>query len=256
MLKIFLGFVCIVFLSFSSQAKTVIDLYMYTDKPPYMIDSDLTKGLSHDFVAALNDHSNEFKFKLLYAPKARAHEALNQNNSGILWVNSRWFDDANQQKYLWSDDLIYDKEIFITHNKSFKYKDLKSLHNKTIVGTRGYFYFNLDALFEKRLLERVNVRAETYIPTFLIKKRADIGVMGFQTYFYLLRQNPQLGIELVVLENYDYKFTRSIMFDKKNVKVAEEINTWLRSEKGKKSWQTIKSKWLTELDESAKIPQT
>jgi len=223
--------------------KQSIDLYTYIHKPPYAIDNN-SIGLSYDFINALNQHSKKYTYNLIYLPKLRALDSLSQTGGVILWTNPIWMDDVNETKFYWIKDLFNDKELYITNDQSLVYEDVTSLHNKTLVGVRGYTYFELDESFKKHNILRANVQREVLIPDMLLKKRGEVGVMGAQTYWYLVRKKPEIADNLFILKGHNKEFKRSILVSKLSPFIRKEIEVWLSSPTGKKQWADMTSKWL------------
>lgn len=234
------------FLLFSSSslvAKTTIELYVYFDKPPFIVDKKDRLGLSYDFAAALNQHSKTHHYVIVQMPKPRI---LTEDNirSAVLWTNPAWVDDIPMKKYDWILGLIPERELYITHDKNMNYQDISSLHNKTIATVRNYTYFNLEKLFKNNLAIRTNVHNEKAVTLMLLYKRADIGVVGLQTFEYFKRTIPDINDNLKILTGYNKAFQRSILISKSTPQLKQDIEAWFNSAKGKSEWLALKTKWL------------
>lgn len=229
--------------AFNVEAKKEIALYIYFDKPPFIVDQKNKVGLSYDFSAALNRYSSIHKYSIIQTPKPRI---LNEKDVGnaVLWTNPAWVKDINMDKYDWILNLIPEQELYITHDKNLTYKNQSSLHNKKIATVRSYRYFNLEKLFNEGLAIRTNVHNERAVALMLVYKRADLGVVGLQTFEYFKRTIPEVRNNLNILSGYKESFQRGILINKSNPEIKHDIQGWLNSEEGKAEWQAIKNKWL------------
>ncbi len=221
-------------------AKTPVYLYTYFDKPPFIISQSQKSGLSYDLAEALNNFSTKYDYQVIYAPKQRALNEI-ASNGALLWVNPAWVNDKAQTKYFWLNNLINDRELYITNETNVTFIDESSLVNKTLVSVRGYSYFKLDKYIRDKLIKRTDVRSENLIPKMLLKRRADFGVLGFQTYYYLVRQHPEYLINLHIIENYKNYFSRGILVSKAAPDIKAELDTFIQT----KAWDNLFNKWLT-----------
>ena len=224
-------------------AKEDVEFYIYYDKPPFVIDKEKNIGLSYDFISALNDYSEKYHYLVSYAPKQRAI-SFAKEHSGVLWTTPIWVEDPKKEKYAWIEDLIFESEQYITNDPDLVYKDVNSLAGKIVVGVRGYSYFNLEQAFNDNLMTRVDVHNEKIIPLMLLRDRADVGIIGMQTYEYLKRSIPEMQEKLYVLKGYKKYFYRSILIDKSKMELKQDIEKWINSPKGRAQWQALKEKWL------------
>ncbi|MGJ8692824.1 MAG: hypothetical protein ACSHW0_10110 [Thalassotalea sp.] len=233
-------------ISITAFAKQDVEFYIYFDKPPYIVDQQQQRGLSYDFIAALNEYSARYNYRVTLVPKQRAID-FSQGSSGVLWTNPIWVNDPEQVKFSWINNLIFERENYITNDPHLRYQGPESLTNKIVVGVRGYTYFNLEPLFNTKKVRRVNVHSEKVIPLMLLNKRADIGVIGFQTFQYLKRSMPEIEDKLYILNGYNKEFYRSILIDKSRPELQQDIEAWLSSTAGILKWQALKEKWLYNL---------
>ncbi|TYK67040.1 hypothetical protein [Colwellia echini] len=238
-------FIFIILVTFSSLscAKVPIDIYVYLDKPPFIVDQANRIGLSYDFIDYLNDFSTTYSYRLSYLPKKRALKKLDDNGV-LLWIIPSWVNDDNQHKYHWINGLIIDKNIYLSKDPSLKYEDESSFFGKTIVGVRGYYYPDLKANFTNNKSLRIDVKNEPLIPLMLLKNRGDVGVLGYQTYYHLAKQHSQIATQLFVLNEPQHKYFRSILFSKSQPDVKQDFENWFNSTEGKANWQLLKKKWL------------
>ena len=231
------------FSSMSMFAKQDVEFFIYFDKPPFIIDKVKQIGLSYEFMSALNEYSEKYNYTVTLVPKKRAIY-FSQAHSGVLWTNPLWVDDPDMVKYTWIKDLILERELYITNAPHLTYEGIESLSGKILVGVRGYTYFNLEQAFENKTITRIDVHNEKVIPLMLLSNRADVGVVGLQTYEYLKRTIPEIKDKLHILAGYKKEFYRSILIDKSQPELKQDIENWMHSERGFAKWQALKEKWL------------
>ncbi len=222
------------------HAKTEVPLYTYFDKPPFIISKSQQAGLSFELADKLNRFSESYQYKIVYLPKQRALAGL-ESPAALLWVNPTWVNDTNKTKYWWSSELIHDRELYISNDLELEYSDDSSLFGKTLVGARGYIYFNLQQYIKNGTIKHIDVNSESLIPQMLMKGRGDFGVIGFQTYFYLVKTHPEYIVNLKILNNYVKMFERSIVVSRADTGVQKDIEAFLNS----KHWTDLANKWLT-----------
>lgn len=223
----------------SVNAKERVSLYTYFDKAPFIIDKDNKRGLSFDLARKLTEHSSLFRFEVVYLPKQRAIERLDKRGA-MLWINPLWVGDKSQTKYDWISDIINDSELYVSPDSELKYKGIESLYNKTMVGVRGYNYVNLDDAVAQGKIRRFDVTQESLIVDFLMKKRADFGVIGAQTFAYFQRNLVSTGSKLHIVSGYHNPFTRSILVSKADARLKQELQSWFATTE----WQSLQQKWL------------
>lgn len=229
--------------SATSFSKQPVDLYTYLDKPPYIVNKDRAVGLNYELVKLLNQFSTKYLYRLVYLPKKRALDRV-ANHGALLWTNPLWVDDLERRKYEWINNLIIDTELYISNDPSIQYNDATSFFGKTVVGVRGYYYSNLEESFQQNKISRVDVKTETLVPIMLIKKRADIGIVNYQTYIYAQSESSAIASQLFIVKGYKKDFFRSILTSKSQSAVKQDIDDWFQSPKGRIDWLRIKEKWF------------
>ncbi|EWH12225.1 ABC transporter substrate-binding protein [Catenovulum agarivorans DS-2] len=238
----------LIIIAHASCAKTVVVLYTYYEKPPFIIDLKNNIGLSFDLASELNHFAQNYHFELVYLPKQRATNKAIEAGA-LLWVNPSWVNGTNTQTFLWTKPVMYDRELYVTNDKSLIFSDNSSLYNKTLVGVRGYHYFNLNELIKQGNVLRHNVDNETTIAKMLANKRGDFGVMGLQTYSYIIKQNPEYKNQLYILEGYVKPFTRSIAVSSSSPAIYQKLIQFFQSDR----WIKLKDRWLIHRDDTAQL---
>ncbi|WP_016954836.1 hypothetical protein [Catenovulum agarivorans] len=225
------------------HAKTLVTLYTYYDKPPFIVSIQDKVGLSFDFAKKLSKFSQLNTYQVKYFPKKRALSRL-ADSGAILWVNPHWIDDKNQIKYLWTKELVFERELYVSNDQNLRFTDESSLYGKTLIGVRGYNYFNLDPHVSQQQIKRLDVDNETLIPKMLIMGRGDFGVIGLQTFAYLIRDNQLYQHNLYILTGYTKYFGRSIAISANELDIKRDISRFIQSN----TWKMLSKKWLVEVD--------
>ena len=124
-------------LSFRSLASLErVNVYSYHLMPPYMVDEQSKSGLYYDFIKMLNEYSDNYTFNLIYIPRKRLDYLLKQNalTGAVIGVNPKWFRDNNRVKYLWTDPIMSDKDVFVRlKSKAIIVETFADLTHKRVV---------------------------------------------------------------------------------------------------------------------------
>lgn len=233
----------VAFDGFAFDHKKPFDLFTYLNKPPFIVDQEKKIGMSYDLARALEAFVPSYHVQLLYVPKIRAIEMLTKGGA-MLWINPLWVNDKKKSKYDWISNLIVDSELYVTNDKNFVYNGVASLDGKVLAGVRGYTYVNLNEGLGQHKFTRVNVQHEALITDMLLKNRADVGIIGMQTFWFLERNNPEVKNRIFIANGDGIPFYRSILTSKASPELKNIMMRWFESDLGKKQWQDIKNKWL------------
>ena len=103
---------------FKVSAKEIVPMYTYHQKAPFIFSLDRELGISFTLVELLNRYSKKYQFKLVYLPRKRLD--LVKTKKIVLWTNPSWMNDIDETRFLWSQNLVRDSEIFISLKKTFK----------------------------------------------------------------------------------------------------------------------------------------
>lgn len=160
--------------------KQEIVVWNYYLSPPFFISKD--SGLAHDFVSFLNkEFKNEYIFKLRNLPRIRLNRELDSKKEGIvLFVNWKWMGKNSKKEYFWTQKILEDKNIVISHmNKQIVLK--KESFSKALIfgGIRGRKYKILEEFFNKKQMKRYDVDSEEQVLNMIIKNRIDITTQPF-----------------------------------------------------------------------------
>ncbi|MFC3034589.1 ABC transporter substrate-binding protein [Pseudoalteromonas fenneropenaei] len=184
----YLLYVLLTLASYNALAKSVITLYVYHLKPPYILDVHEQTGLYFDVASLLNRVQDDVTYKTHYMPRKRLEKQLldEQLDGMILGVNPLWFGDKHQTRYLWSEALFGDVDDFVSpKSKPFEFAGIETLKGKTLGGIRGYVYFAIDGIIATGEATRVDTSEEVQLLDMLAKERLDVAIVSRSTRRYL-----------------------------------------------------------------------
>lgn len=190
-------------------APTLVPVYYYHDKPPYVIDRDKKQGLYFDLINHLNQQGAELHFYLRYMPRTRLERDLEKAtlDGPVLGVNPLWFKDADRSHYLWSTALFVDRDIVVSPlSAPFEYGE-EPLLGHSVCQVRGYFYDGITQAAAVGELVVLPVAREPAIFTLLDQLRCDFGLISQSMYDYL-RAHDQISASYYVAKRPQAVFER------------------------------------------------
>ncbi|NKC18368.1 transporter substrate-binding domain-containing protein [Pseudoalteromonas sp. S4498] len=223
-------------LAFSVKATETQILYIYHDKPPYVIDLESQKGLYFDLAKLINAVQKDVRVEVRFVPRKRLDKQLERQTfqGFILGVNPAWFDDRKKQKYLWSSPLMYDTDEFVSHiDQPFEYYHPSSLYGNQVGAIAGYYYRHLDQGMEQSNIQRVNVNSEEALLEIVLKKRVSIAIVSRSTTEYLIAKNGWKRV-FHFSQNPHETYFRAILAPKSSVSDFEALQLVLDSKPFKK----------------------
>ncbi|UAA39180.1 transporter substrate-binding domain-containing protein [Paraneptunicella aestuarii] len=174
----------------SAEAKPQnIPVYIYHLKPPLVVSAHEKTGVYYDIERYLNSHIAEYKFETVYIPRKRIDLMLEQKKLDgiVLGVNPVWFQDKDEDKYLWTARVLTDRdEIISLRDTPIEYFDLDSLKGKIVGGVRGFYYHGINELVNDGAIKRVNTASELDLFDLLLAKRIDFAVISRSTFDYII----------------------------------------------------------------------
>lgn len=184
--------VCALTASICAAEAEVITVYAYHNKPPYMTDVEQRQGEYYDLVRFLNEQGDKYQFRLQYLPRNRIERLLAQNNldGPLLGVNPVWFNDRFEQRYLWTQAVFHDQDIFVSRTvQPFEYTAIESTYGKQVCLVFGNYYFGLTEAIERGLLRKITTSREEVVLEMLDLKRCDFGVVSLSLYRFHQEQS-------------------------------------------------------------------
>lgn len=223
--------------------KEKIVVWNYYLASPFFISQK--SGLAYDFVALLNEEfEDRYDFKLQHIPRARLNKYLSSNNQGlVLFVNWLWMGKDSKHNYLWSEKILDDKNIVISHiNKRLNFEDIKAQNNLVFGAIRGRKYKPFDKFFKDNTLHRYDVTSEKQVLNMIVQNRVDITTQPF-TIASSLSNSLNIRNKLFFSPESLFSFSRYIMITPKLDELKDPLNGFLKELDNNTTWQEILKKY-------------
>ncbi len=146
-----------------SSSPVQVDIYEYHKFPPMVVSQEKSIGLSFAFARYLSNASDgKYQFKIHVVSMDSLQLRLkNQQPAVVLFVNPIWFDDPEESKFFWSEEVLTLRdEIVSLNSKPFIFSQNEDYKGKRIGGIKGYTYPVLDALVSDNLAQRVDAQGD------------------------------------------------------------------------------------------------
>jgi len=200
--------------------------------PPFVqIKNQAISGLTVDLIELLNEQQSEFIFTFIpTSPKRRYLDFQRGSFDAIFFENKTW--SWENQNIDQSDVFLSGGEVFFT--KKAKGRDqsyFQSIKDKKVVAILGYHYRFLDNTTDVKTLKqqyKINlVSSPKTVINQVLSGKADVGIA---TYSYLqeqIKQNPTVGLKLLVSENFDQTYQHCILIRRNHPLNLEKVNQLL-----------------------------
>lgn len=210
-------------------------------------------GLAQDLVGYLNQKlKGKYQFQLSSVPRERLNQTVinDPNFKGVvLLLNPLFVDDADRKKFLWSPAVMADSNAVISMaSKKIEYTDPDSLKGTRFAGISGNRYAGLEDRFGKDI-QRENVGEEMTNIRKVAAGRADVTIMAFSTYRYLVKQigeSAKLDTTLYVSSKPHAKFDRFLFVSKAEPALAKELDSVVGGMKSDPAWKAILTRYAIE----------
>ncbi|EQC49622.1 ABC transporter, substrate-binding protein, family 3 [Bacteriovorax sp. BSW11_IV] len=210
-----------------------IPVYIYQDKPPFIINSKKQIGLAYDFVSILNEYSKT-KYELQLLPRTR----INKIKSKImLFTNEVWLNDENKESFLYSSPIAEDQNLYISNKK--RPIDIKKDRNLKIAVIAANVY----VVFKESSHQRIDVLKEEQVFDMVDRGRVDVGVISLSTLNYLLKKNKLPKDHFFIDSNSQLLYKRHLVYSKDLKKNYLEIEKILQNQNFKESLNQIFKKY-------------
>ena len=223
----------------NAKEKTLVTVYIYHFKPPFVTNIDRSQGLYFDFTAELNAHSDTYRFETVYVPRKRLERLLaaDEMDGILLGVNPVWFNDKQETKYLWTTSVFTDQDEFVSlSSQAFEYQDQHSFNGKILGGVRGFYYFGINELVKDNKVVRADTSSEVDLFSMLLNKRIDTAIISRSTFDYLVKTNNWSGNFHLSKKPHD-SYERRILVTKKLADVYQHISPIIDALADNNQWQ-------------------
>lgn len=223
--------------------KQEIVVWNYYLSPPFYISKN--NGLAYDFVSLLNEKfKDKYVFKLRNLPRIRLNRELNLKENGILlFVNWKWMGKGSKKSYYWTEKILKDKNIIISHiNNQLILKDDTTFDNLIFGGIRGRKYKALESFFNTKQLKRYDVDSEEQVLNMIIKNRVDITTQPFSI-ATAISKKMHIRDKLFFSPNPLFSFNRYIMITPSLQHIKLPLNQFIKKLSQNSKWQKILQKY-------------
>jgi len=213
-------------LSAPTNAKALVYLYTYHNKPPFVINQAKEEGLYFDLAASLSEHSPLYDFKTVYMPRKRLDHIISrqQLHGIVLGAAPRWFNDPDETVFRWSVGFYQDRDEFVSLKSApFNYKKPSSFENKSLATVAGYYYFGINEAVLENKLSRVDTVGELQVLELIAKQRVDFGIVSYSVFKYLIKNGDVIDIYHTSPIPHD-EFQRRAFSPKALTPALEEFN--------------------------------
>lgn len=194
-----------------------------------MVEAAQAQGEYYDLLRKLNAAAGQTRFALRFQPRARLERDLKagQLRGAILGVNPVWFNDAERQRYYWTDPIFHDRDLVISRrNDPFQYGQ-DSLVGRTVCYVRGYFYDGITQWVRSGDLTLFPVPKEDVIFHSLDQSRCDFGIISESMYAYL-RQTGEVVNEYFIADQPQAEYDRMILVPLNQPALFHELQQYLQ----------------------------
>lgn len=237
------AFIALSLSALPALAETV-SMYTYHNHPPFVVDGG--KGLSYDFVDALNKKSKgnpTFKVEVVSRAQLDKVVAAPDFQGAVAWVNPAWFKDKERTTYLWSSAVMDDANVILSNaSQKVEYKDPSSLKGKNLGGIAGHNYAGIDELVASGAIKREDADKERSNLRKLEAGRIGVTMLPRSTANYLLHEMA-LTEKLYIAATPQSSYARHVLVSKKNPAAQKLINEALAEMAKDSGWQSTLAKY-------------
>lgn len=219
-------------------AQTQVPVWTYYTTPPFDAGTgQLTRYLC-DFLTERS--AGRWRFVPSYMPRKRVQANLTLGQAGVLaWVNPSWLDDIGQQRYLWTEGLVWGSNRVVSRiEQPVSYQGPASLEGKVLGAILGHYLVGLEPLVaDGRLIRTDAVGAEANLKR-LLSGRVDVALIPDADLSYLL---DKLGVRdrVFVAELPHQAYARHFLFSRDLAPVYEYMVGQLPALYADPHWQRL-----------------
>ncbi|WII73563.1 transporter substrate-binding domain-containing protein [Bdellovibrio sp. 22V] len=222
----------------ATEAVTMISPY---DTPPFVVDSTQEKGLIYDLAALLSKRSQgKYKFKVKILPRSRLVRSLQNGKSFVVpLVEPKWFEDAQETRFLWTSSLYDDQNIVLsTVKKPLNYEGPNSLEGKKTTDVLGHRNPTLEDLAKQGKVNKGETSSLAGSLKMLASGRIDFVISGGLATRYLIKD---LGLQgsIYISEKPMEMIHRKILVSPDNKSLFEWLDKEIKKLRESEEWKTL-----------------
>lgn len=215
-----------------------IQLFSYQQKPPYVLDGEVERGLYTDLARHLSHKLPAYHFVVREIPRKRLDRLLSQGrlNGLIIGADPAWF--SQNPELSSSEAFIEDANVLVSRASGEASQiTLEHLDGKRLGVVAGHYYPELNATLSRGQVEVQEGVSEAVNLQRLQKGWIDATVIGARTLEYFQRQHPELNSELYVQQATLYHYQRHLLVPERYVKLLPELNQVIDELPQDSAWQ-------------------
>lgn len=239
--------VCLMGIIFAaiSWAADPVPLYSYNTPPPFnpKLEDNLSDYLAQWFSQASTATD---KFVAVHLPRKRLDHLVSGKawRGAVLWANPLWFDDSGKSKYLWSDPVVADHNLVLSHkNRPVEYTAPASLQGLKLGGILGHVYTEFNSMLKDGSLSRDDAISYQQNLAKLEAGRVDVIFMPASSLTLLIKQKPAMKQWLYIAKQPRNTFYYYFFCDLENKQLMSFLNQQIQQLQFDKKWQQVTAEW-------------
>ncbi|MYM25291.1 hypothetical protein GTP46_21915 [Duganella sp. FT135W] len=192
----------------------IIPLVTYYDYAPFHSAED-SADLTHELAALLTRESGgRYRFVPTLLPKKRIDNMMQfQHWQGVIaWTNPRFFYDENKTRYLWTEPLLVEADLVVSHiDAPVKFAGLDTLRGKVLGTVLNQRYADVEPMLANRQLRRADAPTLESNVRKLLLKRVDVVFISRSALSGLRHRIPDFESQLYIAPQPRNTFTRHLM---------------------------------------------
>lgn len=223
---VFIVLLCLLPMAAGAQ-QSVTPLLTYNTPPPF--NPEFEHSLSHLIADRLNQLAQgQYQFQAAYLPRKRLMHHIDTDHwqGAVIWANPKWFNDEARNRYLWSEPLLTDTNLVLSHGQSpVDFQSPASLSGLRLGGILGYRYQEFEELIASGNIIRDDVVTDAQNLKRLKAGRIDVTFVSALALAELMRNEADadwqwLHISPTPRNTFDY----AIFCDSSNTELMALIN--------------------------------
>lgn len=213
-------------------------LFSYQQKPPYVLDGDVDRGLYADLARHLNNRLPAYHFVMREIPRKRLDRLLSQGelNGLIIGADPAWF--SQSPGLTSSAAFIEDANVLVSRASGDASRvTLDNLDGKRLGLVAGHYYPELSDTLSRGQVEVQEGVNESVNLQRLQKGRIDATVIGARTLEFFQQQDPALKTQLYVQDATLYHYQRHLLVPERYVQLLPELNQVIEGLPQDPAWQ-------------------
>ena len=143
----------------------------------------------------------------------------------VAWTNPLWVEDAQRQRYLWSNSLMHDHDLRVSRrDDKVLFAQGRALRPARFGGISGHFYSSLEAQFKDGLLIREDAQNELSSVLKLQHKRVDVILLQASSLAHIRAEVPDFDRWAYVDPQPQAEFGRFLFTSRSHPELLTFIN--------------------------------